>query len=64
MNITKEQFEGYEGIRQSGITNMWAVQTVIDSAKKYYDCDLTTEECLYIMKHYVELREKYMPVKA
>ena len=29
-NITQEEFDAYEGVRQSGVTNMFAVNTVSD----------------------------------
>ncbi len=51
--ITKQEFDAYEEVRQSGVTNMWAVN---------YVCDLTNlerEEVLYIMKNYSELSQKY-----
>lgn len=55
MNITKEQFEAYVDVQMSGVTNMWAVDYVCDLAGQVF----TAEECLYIMKHYSELKEKY-----
>lgn len=52
MEITKEQFEKYENIRVSGITNMWN----IDLIRKY--TDLTETQIFYIMKHFSSLKEK------
>jgi hypothetical protein len=53
MEITKEQFEAYVNVQQSGVTNMWAVDLVCELS------GLNQEQCLYIMKHYSELKEKY-----
>lgn len=57
--ITKEQFIAYEGIRQSGVTNMWAIDKVISLASMR-DVDLTKEECFEIMKDYNKLYEEYI----
>lgn len=54
MKITKEQFEAYENVRQSGLTNMFDVRNVIKLS------GLTKEEIIIIMKQYSELKEKYM----
>ena len=42
--ITKEQFHRYEAVRQSGVTNMFAVSTVMSIS------GLTKEQCFTIMK--------------
>ena len=52
---TKEQFENYVFIQKSGVTNMWAVNIVCQLSTT----GLTTDICLYIMKHYKELEEEY-----
>lgn len=52
---TKEQFEDYVRIQMSGVTNMWAIRTVCDLSFT----GLTTDICIYIMKHYTELMEEY-----
>ena len=52
---TKEQFEDYVGIRDSGVTNMFAVSTVCDLSST----GLTRDNCFYIMHHFVELAEEY-----
>lgn len=52
---TREQFEDYVNIRNSGITNMFAVSVVCDLSCT----DLTRENCFYIMKHFAELAEEY-----
>ncbi len=52
--ITKEQFEDYEDVRVSGVTNMFDVKTVMAMS------GLTREQCSEIMKDYSELKEKYL----
>ena len=46
-------FADYERVRQSGVTNMWAVNTVCELTQ------LTKEDVLEIMKNYEELAEQY-----
>ena len=55
--ITKEKFLRYEGVRQSGITNMFDMRTV------RYLTDLDREEIVEIMKEYSTLRERYINEK-
>ena len=52
---TKEQFENYVAIRDSGVTNMWATNVVCTLSTT----GLTRGICLYIMEHFVELAEEY-----
>lgn len=52
---TKEQFEDFVRIRDSGVTNMWAINVVCDLS----DTKLTIGHCLYIMEHFIELAEEY-----
>ena len=51
--ITQEQFEAYEDVRVSGITNMFDVKTVGQLS------GLEKEEIMSIMKNYGELKDKY-----
>tara|TARA_R110002012_G_scaffold194059_1_gene361908 strand:+ start:200 stop:370 length:171 start_codon:yes stop_codon:yes gene_type:complete len=51
--ITEEQFEAYEDVRESGVTNMFDVRTVSELS------GLDREEIMTIMKGYSELKEKY-----
>lgn len=53
--ITKEEFEAYERIRVSGVTNMFVVNVVEDLS------GLSREKILEIIHDYSALREKYMP---
>ncbi len=55
MKPTKEQFEDYVRIQESGVTNMFAINVVC----AYSRTNLTKDICLYIMDHYVELMEEY-----
>ena len=51
--ITQEQFESYEDVRESGVTNMFDVKTVGELS------GLEKEEIMTIMKNYGQLKEKY-----
>ena len=52
---TKEQFEDYVAIRDSGATNMFAISIVCDLS-----CTgLTKDICFYIMDHFKELADEY-----
>ena len=51
--ITQEQFEAYEDVRVSGVTNMFDVKTVGQLS------GLEKEEIMSIMKIYGELKDKY-----
>ena len=55
-DITKEDFAAYEGVRESGILNMWSSQ-VEDIA------GITKETKLAIMKHYGELCAKWPTIR-
>ena len=51
--VTRDEFQAYVDVQESGVTNMWAVWIVEDSS------GLDEETILYIMKHYSELKELY-----
>ena len=53
--ITKEDFMDYERIRESGVTNMFDIRTVISLSD-----NLDKEKCLEIMRDYSKLREQYL----
>ena len=57
MEITKEKFESYELIRESGITNMIDIQNVVSLS------GLEKEEVKFIMLNYSKLCEKYPGVR-
>ena len=52
--ITKEKFEQYSAVRESGMTNMFDVRMVISLSE-----DLTREECLEIMSNYGKYSEEF-----
>ena len=51
--ISREQFEAYVDVQESGVTNMFDVKTVGDLS------GLEKEEIMTIMQSYGELKEKY-----
>ena len=51
--MTKEKFEAYVDVQMSGVTNMFAIKTVMAIS------DLTKAECLDIMKNYGTYKEQY-----
>jgi hypothetical protein len=51
--ITQEQFEAYERVRTSGVTNMWAVSVVSDLS------GLEKDTIMQIMKNYSELKDEF-----
>ena len=54
MYITKKDFQAYEDVRVSGITNMWAISIVQRLSR------LSKEKILAIMHDYSALKEKYL----
>lgn len=55
--ITKEEFEAYEKVRVSGVTNMFAVTTVSELS------GLSREKISKIMGNYSELMDKFPGVR-
>ncbi len=53
--VTKQQFQTYLEIRDSGATNMFDVTKVVELSKRI----LTKENCIFIMKNFNELWDKY-----
>ena len=53
MNITQDQFDAYEDVRESGITNMFDWRTVSDYS------GLNKQDIMTIMQNYGELSKKY-----
>ena len=51
--ISREQFEAYVDVQESGVTNMFDIRTVGNLS------GLEKEEIMTIMKSYGELKEKY-----
>lgn len=52
--ITPEEFGAYEGVRHSGVTNMFNIKVVEQIS------GLSQEKILEIMKNYEQLRKKYL----
>lgn len=55
MKPTKEQFEDFVSIRDSGVTNMFALDVVCMLSTT----GLTKAHCRYIMEHFVDLADEY-----
>ncbi len=53
MNITQDEFDAYEDVRQSGVTNMFDVSTVSDYS------GLNRKQIIVIMQNYETLYDKY-----
>jgi aryl-alcohol dehydrogenase-like predicted oxidoreductase len=53
MTITKSQYQRYERVRRSGVTNMFDVRRVMKLAA------LTREQCIAIMQDYSRLKEQF-----
>lgn len=54
MTITKQDFLDYEDVRESGVTNMFAVTTVSMLS------GLSKEQIFDIMKNYSQYKDKYL----
>ena len=52
-NITQDEFNAYEDVRESGVTNMFDVSTVSDYS------GLSRDKIITIMKAYTTLYDKY-----
>ena len=57
IEISKKEFQAYEDVRQSGVTNMFMITTVCDLS------GLDKQRVLCIMKNYSELRKKFPGVR-
>ena len=57
MDISKEDFEAYERVRESGVTNMFDVKTVSELS------GLGRDTIIKIMKNYGNLVRKYLGVR-
>lgn len=53
--VTSEEFEKYEAVRKSGLTNMFDVRRVQEL------CGLPHKTCFEIMRNYSVLKERYQP---
>jgi len=55
--VTEKQWRAYRGIQESGVTNMFAVDTVVNLSGGV----LNKDACLAIMQHYGDLEGKFGP---
>ena len=53
MSITQEEFDAYEDVRQSGVTNMFNISVVSDYS------GLNRDKIITIISNYNTLHEKY-----
>lgn len=58
MTISKSQFQAYESVRRSGVTNMFALATVCRLS------GLAREQVLAIMKNYRRLSRRFKYLSA
>ena len=56
--ISREEFESYEAVRQSGVTNMFAIKVVSNLS------GLSKDKIKEIMKKYDALCEQYPEVRG
>lgn len=54
MIVTKEDFKNYVAVQKSGITNMWAINTVQEIT------GMEKEKILDIMGNYGKYKKKYL----
>lgn len=57
--VSKEKFDAYVTVQNSGVTNMMHIKNVIYAANQICDVELTKEDCIFIMENYGKLSEKY-----
>jgi Cu/Ag efflux protein CusF len=55
MEVTKEDFEAYKEVQESGMTNMFDVKNVAGLS------GLEREQISYIMDNYEELQAEFLP---
>ena len=61
--VTKEQFQAYLTVRDSGVTNMFDTKAVSKYAKKFSDVTLERKDCLEIMANFTKLKYEYLEKK-
>ena len=57
--VSKDQFQAFEDVRVSGITNMWDTECVAEHSGGF----LERKDVLFIIKHYNELVSLYPGVR-
>ncbi len=53
VNITKDEFESYEAVRESGMINMFFISKVSELT------EIPKDRLIYLMEHYEELDDKF-----
>jgi hypothetical protein len=61
--VTREQFQAYLAVRDSGVTNMFDTKAVIKYAKKFSGVVLERKDCLEIMANFMKLKYEYLEKK-
>ena len=59
--VTKEEFNAYETVRQTGVTNMFDVFAVVKYAKKFCNVKLSKPIIIDIMHNYKDLKNEFEP---
>jgi hypothetical protein len=54
IKITEQDFLSYEAVRRSGVTNMWAMDTVVSLS------GLSDEQVMEIMRNFSKYRKTYL----
>lgn len=58
--VNKKKFLAYEAVRKSGLTNMWAVETVCELAEKMTETTITSDDVLDIIKNYDKYSSQWL----
>lgn len=57
--VSEKKFRAYLNVQKIGLTNMFDLSAVIFLSAEIYEVKLTWNDCLFIMKHYPQLRKGY-----
>lgn len=57
--ITEDQFKAFLIVRDSGVTNMFDIPAVVKYAKKMAGVKLSKENCLEIIRDFMQLGYKF-----
>lgn len=64
MYISRDKFNAYIEVQQSGKTDMFDLDKVLQLNKKMSEIELTKEELHYIMKNYPRLCRRFGYIKV
>lgn len=59
MKATKEQFNAYREVQNSGMTNMMDVATVVELCKSMHNTKISREQVLDIIYNYDDYQKAY-----